>query len=100
MYVLYTHNVSAWLHACVRLCICVCVDVCVCLWFESTPAASYNLSSHYHSLALRVAPRLGVVVTLVSISKIIRKAKTLSTGISIHGFITVIVQPVFSRIWT
>ena len=63
------------LHACVCLCICVCVDVCVRLWFESTPADSYNLSSHYRRLVLRVAPQLGVVVTLVSISEIIWEAK-------------------------
>ena len=43
------------------VCVCVCVD-------------SYNLSSHYRSLVLRGAPRLGVVVTLVSISKIIGEA--------------------------
>ena len=32
-----------------------------------------------------------MVVTLVSISKIIREAKTFNTGMSIHGFITVII---------
>ena len=60
------------------------VCVCVCLRFESTPGDSYNLSSHYHSLALRDAPRLGVVVTLVSISKIIGEAEIFNTGMSIH----------------
>ena len=61
----------------------------VCLWFESTPVDSYNLSSHYCSLALkdtRGAPRLGVVVrlvTLANISKIIREPKTLDTGMSL-----------------
>ena len=68
----------------------VCVHVHVFV-VESTPVDSYNLSSHYHSLALRGAPRLGVVVTLVSISKIIGEAKTFNTGMSIHGFITVII---------
>ena len=63
--------------------------VCVCLWFESIPVDSYNLSIHYCSLALRGAPRLGVVVTRVSISKIIRKAKTFNTGMSLCGLITV-----------
>ena len=57
--------------------------MCVCLRFESTPVDSYNLSSHYRSLALRGAPRLGVVVTLVSISKIIWKAEIFNTGMSI-----------------
>ena len=35
---------------------------------------------HYHSLALRDAPRFGVVMTLVSISKIIREAEIFNTG--------------------
>ena len=64
--------------------LCVCVCVCVCLWFKSTPVDSYNLSSHYHSLALRGAPRLGVVVTLVSTSKTIGEAEIFNTGVSIH----------------
>ena len=55
----------------------------MCLWFESTPVDSYNLSSHYRSLALRGAPRLGVVVTLVSSSKIIGEAEIFNTGMSI-----------------
>ena len=58
--------------------------MCVCLWFKSTPVDSYNLSSHYRSLALRGAPRLGVVVTLVSISKNIGEAEIFNTGMSIH----------------
>ena len=62
----------------------MCVCVCVCLQFESAPVDYYNLSSHYRSLALRGAPRLGVVVTLVSISKIIGEAKIFNTGMSIH----------------
>ena len=66
------------------VCVSVCVCVCVCLWFESTPVDSYNLSSHYRSLALRGAPQLGVVVTLVSISKIIGEAEILNTGMNIH----------------
>ena len=66
------------------MCVCVCVCVCVCLRFESTPVDSYNLSSHYCSLALRGAPRLGVVVALVSISKIIGEAEIFNTGISTH----------------
>ena len=54
----------------------VCMYVCVfVLWFKSTPVDSYNLSSHYFSLALRDTPRLGVVVTLASISKIIGEAQ-------------------------
>ena len=45
--------------------VCVmCVGVCVCLQFQSTPVDSYNLNSHYYSLALRGAPQLGVVVSL------------------------------------
>ena len=63
----------------------------VCVWFESIPVDSYSLISQYYSLALRGAPQLGVVLTLVSISKIIREAKIFNTGMSIHGFITVIV---------
>ena len=66
------------------MCVCMCVCVCVYLRFESTPVDSYNLSSHYRSLALRGAPGLGVVVTLVSISKIIVEAEIFNTGMSIH----------------
>ena len=62
----------------------MCVCVCVCLRFESTPVDSYNLSNHYCSLALKGAPQLGLVVTLVSISKIIGKAGIFNTGMSIH----------------
>ena len=69
---------------CLYVCVCVCVCVCVYLRFESTPVDSYNLSSHYRSLALRGAPWLGVVVTLVSISKIIGEAEIFNTGMSIH----------------
>ena len=58
--------------------------MCVCLRFKSILVDSYNLSSHYHSLALGGAPRLGVVVTLVSINKIIGEAKIFNTGMSIH----------------
>ena len=50
-----------------------------------------RFNSHYRSLALRGAPRLGVVVTLASISKIIREPKTLNIGMSLHGLITVII---------
>ena len=57
--------------------LCVSVYMRVCVWFESIPVDSYNLSSHYCSLALRDAPRLGVVVALASISEIIREAKCL-----------------------
>ena len=52
----------------------MCVCVCVCLWFESTPV----------ELALRGTPRLGVVVTPVSISKIIGGAEIFNTVMSIH----------------
>ena len=51
----------------------------------------YNPSSHYPCLALRGTPQLGVVVTLVSISKIISEARTFNTGMSPHGLITVII---------
>ena len=65
------------------MCVCVCVCVCVCA-VRINPVDSYNLSSHYRSLALKGAPRLGVVVTLVSISKIIGEAEIFNTGMSIH----------------
>ena len=65
--------------------------VCVCLQFESTPVDSYSLISRYRSLALRGVPQLGVVVTLVSISKIIGEAEIFNTGMRIHGFIKAIV---------
>ena len=65
--------------------------------FKSTSVNSYNLSSHYRSLATRGAPQLGVVVTLASISKIIREARTLDTGMSLHGFIIVIIQIIINK---
>ena len=63
------------------MCVCACVHVRVCV---CTPVDSYNLSSHYRSLALRGAPQLGVVVTLVSINKIIGEGEIFNTGMSIH----------------
>ena len=76
------------------MCVCVCLCVYVCLWFESTPVDSYNLSSHYHSLELKDSDRLGVLMTHweSGISKIIREAKTFNTRMSLHGLITVIIS--------
>ena len=71
----------------------IIVHACVCLFCSSNQhqLTLTTLVATTVSLALRVAPRLGVVVTLISIRKIIREAKAFNTGISTHGFITAVV---------
>ena len=78
---------------CIMLYVCVCVyiycmSVCVCL------CVCVYIYCMYVCVCVCVCvgvPRLGVVVAPTSINKIIREAKTLNTGMSLHGFIAVII---------